>query len=87
MAANVTKPKLSGDMYNERLLTDLAQSLEARDKTLKDGLKDLREDFVRMVEGFTKLKVVMDNGTLVGELVGPMDQLLGQRMAFEERGM
>lgn len=87
MAANITKPKLSGDMYNERLLTDLAQSLEARDKTLKDGLKDLREDFVRMVEGFTKLKVVMDNGTLVGELVGPMDQLLGQRMAFEERGM
>lgn len=87
MAAKVTSKTPSNDVYNERILNDLSKGLQDRDRSFVDSLKSLRDDFGKMIDGFGKLKVVMDNGALVGELAGPMDEVLGQRLAFAERGM
>ena len=87
MAAKVTSTINTREEYSGQILQDFARGFETRDKSLMDSLKELRSDFIKMAKGFSQLKVVMDNGTLVGELAGPMDQILGERMAYAERGM
>lgn len=40
-----------------------------------------------MIETIKRLQVVMDTGTLVGELVDPMDDAIAQKLALVERGV
>ncbi len=50
-------------------------------------LRSLRSEMASMTERMEKLKIVLDTGTLVGEMAGPMDTLLGQRSTYKGRGI
>ena len=52
-----------------------------------EELRTLRSDIASMLDRMEKLRVVLNTGTLVGELAGPMDSALGQRAALRERGI
>lgn len=49
-------------------------------------LKELRGDMSMLADTIGRLKLVLDTGTLVGELAEPMDSALGRRIAFKGRG-
>lgn len=49
-------------------------------------LRSLRGEMNRMTERIEKLRVVMNTGALVGELVDPMDAALGQKAMLRGRG-
>jgi len=49
-------------------------------------LKSLRGEMAAMAEKMERMRVVLDTGTLVGEMVGPMDTALGQRATYKGRG-
>ena len=52
-----------------------------------EELRTLRSDIASMLDRMEKLRVVLNTGTLVGELAGPMDSALGQRAALRGRGI
>ena len=49
-------------------------------------LRSLRGEMADMTERMARMQVVLDSGTVVGELAGPMDEALGQRASFRRRG-
>lgn len=50
-------------------------------------LRSLRKDMSFMTEKLQKMQIVMNTGALVGELAGPMDNALGQRAIYRQRGI
>ncbi|MFA5655108.1 MAG: tape measure protein [Dysgonamonadaceae bacterium] len=51
------------------------------------AIGELRNDMSVLANTMSKLKIVMDTGTLVGALVGPLDSSFGQRVIYEGRGI
>ena len=51
-----------------------------------EELRALRSEMAEMTERMERMRVVLDTGTLVGEMAGPMDNALGQRAARRGRG-
>lgn len=51
-----------------------------------EEIRSLRSDMAEMMERMKRMQVVMDTGTLVGELAEPMDNALGQRVTRRGRG-
>lgn len=51
-----------------------------------EELRTLRSEMVEMTERMERMRVVLDTGTLVGEMAGPMDNALGQRATRRGRG-
>ena len=49
-------------------------------------LRTLRGEMVAMAEKMERMRVVLDTGTLVGEMAAPMDAALGQRATYKGRG-
>ena len=49
-------------------------------------MPDGQIDRAAMAEKMERMRVVLDTGTLVGEMVGPMDTALGQRATYKGRG-
>ena len=45
-----------------------------------NAVNKLGRDFASMMDILSHLQVVLDNGTLIGELVGPIDTALGTRV-------
>lgn len=87
VAARIASTSSTAQTDTSDLLSGLMSNLERRDNLFKDALADLRSDFERMASGFTNLKVVLDGRTLVGELVGPMDEALGMKQQLAGRGI
>lgn len=87
MSARVAADVVSKDAKNEILMEQLSQIVGGGYNRLNEAVSTLKEDMKSMVRTLTGLKVVMDNGILVGELAGPMDEALGMRQLYEERGM
>ena len=52
----------------------------------KRQLRTLRSEMAEMTERMERMRVVLDTGTLVGEMAGPMDNALGQRATRRGRG-
>ena len=52
-----------------------------------NAIEQLRADLSNLNVRLGNIQVVMDTGTLVGELVDPMDEALGQKMNFNGRGV
>lgn len=77
---NVTLSGLSG-----QLAADIGQ-LQNDNAAVVDELSALREDMADMTEQMTNLKIVMNNGALVGAIAGNMDAALGQRTVYKRRG-
>lgn len=51
-----------------------------------EELRTLRSEMAEMTERIERMRVVLDTGTLVGEMAGPMDNALGQRATRRGRG-
>lgn len=51
-----------------------------------EELRALRSEMAEMTERMERMRVVLDTGTLVGEMAGPMDNALGQRVTRRGRG-
>lgn len=51
-----------------------------------EELRTLRSEMAEMTERMERMRVVLDTGTLVGEMAGPMDNALGQRATRRGRG-
>lgn len=51
-----------------------------------EELRALRSEMAEMTERMERMRVVLDTGTLVGEMAGPMDNALGQRATRRGRG-
>lgn len=51
-----------------------------------EELRALRSEMAEMTERIERMRVVLDTGTLVGEMAGPMDNALGQRVTRRGRG-
>lgn len=56
------------------------------DTNVINAITQLNERLDEMARGFADTDVRLDTGVLVGELVGPMDQALGQRATRTRRG-
>lgn len=56
------------------------------DTNVINAITQLNERLNEMAQGFADTDVRLDTGVLVGELVGPMDQALGQRATRTRRG-
>ncbi len=50
-------------------------------------LRTLRGEMAEMAATIGRLKLVLDTGTLVGELADPMDSALGRKQAYKGRGI
>lgn len=51
-----------------------------------EELRALRSEMAEMTARMERMQVVLDTGTLVGEMAGPMDNALGQRVTRRGRG-
>lgn len=51
-----------------------------------NAIKELREDMSYMSEAMSRMQVIMDTGALVGSLIDPIDNKLGQRQIYKRRG-
>lgn len=51
-----------------------------------EEVRTLRSEMAEMTERMERMRVVLDTGTLVGEMAGPMDNALGQRATRRGRG-
>ena len=51
-----------------------------------EELRTLRSEMAEMTERMERMRVVLDTGTLVGKMAGPMDNALGQRATRRGRG-
>lgn len=72
--------------FSGRLAADIGQ-LQRDNQDVVDEISALREDMAVMTEQITNLQVVMDNGVLVGQIAGNMDQELGIRATRKGRGI
>lgn len=50
------------------------------------AISELREDMAGMADSISKMQVVLDSGSVVGALAGPMDAALGRRQVYKGRG-
>lgn len=61
-------------------------TLKVDNDDIIEELRTLRSEMAEMTERMERMRVVLDTGTLVGEMAGPMDNALGQRAARRGRG-
>lgn len=66
-------------------------ALENTTRSITDSLskefKSLRGDVADLAESITRMKIVMDRGTVVGELIGDIDVALGNRAILAGRSV
>lgn len=68
-------------------LVEIQNEIKTLNRDVTDYLARFREDFTYLINNTNKLKVIMDTGALVGSLVGPMDDALGERSMLAGRGV
>ena len=72
--------------YNGRMLTARGSGIneppeiKVDNGDIVDAVNKLGRDFASMMDILSHLQVVLDNGTLVGEMIGPIDAALGARV-------
>lgn len=64
----------------------LTQTINVDNDGVISELRSLRGEMNNMTERIERLRIVLNTGTLVGELVDPMDTALGQKAALKGRG-
>jgi hypothetical protein len=77
--------KISMGMNN--LASDNQRNIVSNNDNVVKAIGELRNDMSVLANTISKLKIVMDTGTLVGALVGPLDSSFGQRVIYERRGI
>ena len=80
LAAN-TSTGINGRLANNQ------NGITLHNEDVVDAIGSLRKDVASLASIISNLKIVMDTGTLVGTLSGPLDAALGKRVVYEERGI
>ncbi len=76
----------SGAASTFGLNREATQTINVDNDGVISELRSLRGEMNYMVERIEKIRVVMNTGALVGELVDPMDTALGQKAMLRGRG-
>ncbi len=77
--------KISMGMNNS--IADNQNNIVLDNDNVVKAIGELRNDMSVLANTMSKLKIVMDTGSLVGALVGPLDSSFGQRVIYEGRGI
>lgn len=77
----------SANFDMNRMLTRNQNGVIVNNEDVVNAIGELKSDIADMGDAIRNLKLVLDSGTLVGGIVGQMDQALGQLMRFNERGI
>lgn len=78
---------------SRRAFSTFGASNQVVDNTRKDlnaivrSISDLRGDIDTLGNRIGQMNMVLDTGTLVGAIAGPMDEELGRRYSFAKRGV
>jgi hypothetical protein len=56
-------------------------------ESVASTISELRGDIADLKSAMTNLQVVLDSGTLVGQLINPIDNALGRRQVYKGRGI
>lgn len=73
------------EMVDARLTDSSNSRLSVDNRDVVDAVKGLRNEFAELLEKVSGLQVILDSGTLVGEMAPAMDGLLGSRMLRTRR--
>lgn len=86
MQARMGKMETSSAINPEQIdqIEDAIRSINNDD--VINEMETLRNDISNLKDAMTRLQVVMNSGTLVGELVDPMDAALGMKALQNSRG-
>ena len=83
---NYTMQAAVAASYNPYQYADGTLKVDAQAE-MSDSIGRLEQKFDEMLYKLGKIRVVLDSGTLVGELVDPMDEALGRKAIYVGRGM
>ena len=72
--------------YNPYVYPNGTLKVDTRSQ-MADSISNLENKFDEMLYKLGQIRVVLDSGTLVGELVDPMDEALGRKAVYVGRGM
>lgn len=75
----------AGDLFNSNLLSS-KNSLSAKDFKMEELFSGLSNKLTELTSKVGNLQVVMDTGTLVGQITGPLDSALGTKISRNTRG-
>ncbi|MFA5433209.1 MAG: tape measure protein [Candidatus Paceibacterota bacterium] len=67
--------------------SDNQSNIVSDNNNVVKAIGELRNDMSVLANTMSKLKIVMDTGSLVGAIVGPLDSSFGQRVIYEGRGI
>lgn len=85
--AGVNAGILSGDMNTlASIAAQMSKYNGSGNSEVVNAITSLRGDVASLAESIAKMKVVMDSGTMVGELIGKIDNGLGQIAVHKGRG-
>lgn len=72
---------------NGSLVAKLAADKTNAQTNYSNDLSNMRNELSEIKNNLANIQIVLDTGTLVGELTTPMDNALGQRVKLAERGI
>ena len=72
--------------YNPYTYQDGTLKVDSKSQ-MAESIASLENKFDQMLYKLGQIRVVLDSGTLVGELVDPMDEALGRKAVYVGRGM
>ena len=79
----------NGNLFNSNTEArlDAAGRISIDDSNMVSEISMLRGEVSSLTDYISKLKIQLDSGALVGQLVEPMDEALGRQFAMAERGL
>ena len=73
---------------NKQISANLdGNKITVNNKDVVDEIRSLREEMNDMSSAIQSMRIVMDTGSLVGAIAGPMDRNLGRRVVIKGRGV
>ena len=77
----------NGNSYQSELFGKMQNMTEKTNMKLTSAIDSLRSDFSKMASKLESMQVVLDSGTLVGEIAPDMDNALGRLARMNRRGV
>lgn len=72
---------------NGSFISKLTADKEASKANYSNELSNMRSELSEIKNNLANIQIVLDTGTLVGELTAPIDTALGQKVKLAERGI
>ena len=85
-ASNLSESLDTNTSYTRESAEDVNGIREDSQNRVVDSIASLGEKITNMAEQIMRIKVQLDTGVLVGEMVDPLDAALGAKAAARNRG-